>query len=87
MYGKTVLGIPGDRFEEALDGAKAAAGVDIDADLGAGAWIALVDAYKAVVLAETGRPSRRTRGSSFDLAVRAVFASWNTDRAVAYRRQ
>ena len=31
--------------------------------------------------------SRRTRASSCDLAVRAVFDSWNADRAILYRRQ
>ena len=36
---------------------------------------------------DRARRSRRTRASSCDLAVRAVFDSWNTDRAVLYRRQ
>ena len=87
MYGKTVLGIQGDRFEEELDGAKGAAGATSDADLGAGDLSALVDAFKAVVLAETGSPFPQDPREQLRLAVRAVFASWNTDRARIYRRQ
>src|ERR671938_1288185 len=46
MFGKTVLGIPGERFEEHLDAAKTERGVTSDADLDAGDLSRLVDAFK-----------------------------------------
>src|ERR671939_247384 len=54
MFGKTVLGIPGERFEEHLDAAKLERGVSSDADLDAADLSRLVDAFKGVVQDATG---------------------------------
>src|SRR4051794_22260402 len=54
MFGKTVLDIPGERFEEHLDAAKHERGVSSDVDLDAGDLSRLVDAFKAVVQDATG---------------------------------
>jgi pyruvate,orthophosphate dikinase len=87
MFGKTVLDIPGERFEEHLDAAKAGRGVSSDADLDAGDLSGLVDAFKAVVQDATGHPFPQDPREQLALAIRAVFASWNTERARIYRRQ
>jgi pyruvate,orthophosphate dikinase len=87
MFGKTVLGIDGDVFSSALDAAKAAAGVTADVDLDADAMHGLVETFKALVLAHTGREFPQDPREQLDLAVRAVFDSWNTDRARLYRRR
>ena len=87
MFGKTVLGIEGDMFASALDAAKAAAGVTADVDLGADAMHGLVETFKAMVLEHTGREFPQDPREQLDLAVRAVFESWNTERARLYRRR
>ena len=55
MYGKTVMGVEGDRFEEALEQAKQAKGVRNDVELDAGDLRGLVEEFKAIICAETGR--------------------------------
>ncbi|MFJ9414192.1 pyruvate, phosphate dikinase [Streptomyces sp. NPDC101227] len=87
MFGKTVLGVDGELFEEALDDAKRAKGVVIDVDLDAADLQGLVGHFKDIVAKETGRDFPQEPREQMDLAVRAVFDSWNTDRAKLYRRQ
>jgi pyruvate,orthophosphate dikinase len=87
MFGKTVLDVDGTLFEGALHAAKVAKGTRNDLDLDAEDLRALVDAYKAIVLEQTGRDFPQEPREQMDLAVRAVFDSWNADRAVLYRRQ
>ena len=90
MFGKTVLGIPGEAFEEALDAAKHAKSGDqlaSDLDLDAADLRRLVETFKDVVVKHAGREFPQEPREQMDLAVRAVFDSWNTPRAVLYRRQ
>jgi pyruvate,orthophosphate dikinase len=87
MFGKTVLGIVGEHFEEALDAAKHAKGSTSDLDLGAEEMRALVETFKDVVVKHAGREFPQDPREQMDLAVRAVFESWNTPRAIIYRRQ
>jgi pyruvate,orthophosphate dikinase len=87
MFGKTVLGIDGDHFEEALDAAKHPKGTTNDLDLDADDLRLLVETYKDVVIKHAGREFPQEPREQMDLAVRAVFDSWNTKRAVVYRRQ
>ncbi|MFI5521173.1 pyruvate, phosphate dikinase [Streptomyces platensis] len=87
MFGKTVLGVDGELFEEALEEAKQAKGVRVDIDLTAADLQGLVAHFKEIVAKETGRDFPQEPREQMDLAVRAVFDSWNTDRAKLYRRQ
>ncbi|MFF4949943.1 pyruvate, phosphate dikinase [Streptomyces chattanoogensis] len=87
MFGKTVLGVDGELFEEALEEAKRAKGVVVDVDLDAADLQNLVAHFKDIVAKETGRDFPQDPREQMDLAVRAVFDSWNTDRAKLYRRQ
>ncbi len=87
MFGKTVLGVDGDLFEEAIDDAKRAKGVTVDVDLDAADLKKLVGEFKNIVAKETGRGFPQEPREQMDLAVRAVFDSWNGDRAKLYRRQ
>jgi pyruvate,orthophosphate dikinase len=87
MYGKTVLDLHGDRFEDALDEAKAAKGVSADVDLDADDLRALVARFKAIVEEETGSPFPQDPREQLRGAVLAVFNSWNSDRAILYRRR
>ncbi|MET8678555.1 pyruvate, phosphate dikinase [Streptomyces sp. NPDC004647] len=87
MFGKTVLAVDGELFEEAIEDAKQAKGVTVDIDLDAADLKRLVEQFKGIVSKETGREFPQEPREQMDLAVRAVFESWNTDRAKLYRRQ
>jgi pyruvate, orthophosphate dikinase len=87
MFGKTVLGISGEHFEDALESAKQAKDTTDDLDLDADDLRLLVETYKEVVVKQAGREFPQDPREQMDLAVRAVFDSWNTERAVIYRRQ
>ncbi|KUL40853.1 pyruvate, phosphate dikinase [Streptomyces regalis] len=87
MFGKTVLGVDGELFEDALDKAKEAKKVTVDTDLEAADLKKLVTAFKKIVKKEAGRDFPQDPREQMDLAIEAVFNSWNTDRAKLYRRQ
>ncbi|MEE1749566.1 MULTISPECIES: pyruvate, phosphate dikinase [unclassified Streptomyces] len=87
MFGKTVLGVDGDLFEEALEAAKEAKGVTVDVDLDAADLKKLVGRFKKIVARDAGREFPQDPREQMDLAIKAVFDSWNTDRAKLYRRQ
>ncbi|MFE5209850.1 pyruvate, phosphate dikinase [Streptomyces sp. NPDC056600] len=87
MFGKTVLGVEGDLFEDAIDEAKEAKGVAVDTALDADDMKRLVARFKEIVRAEAGRDFPQDPREQMDLAIKAVFDSWNTDRAKLYRRQ
>src|SRR5262250_626539 len=87
MFGKTVLGIDGDAFEDALDEAKHAKGTTSDLDLDAGDLSQLTERFKDIVRERTGHEFPQDPHEQMDLAIQAVFNSWNSPRAVLYRRQ
>ncbi|MFI7136508.1 pyruvate, phosphate dikinase [Streptomyces massasporeus] len=87
MFGKTVLGVDGELFEDALDAAKAAKKVTVDTELEAADLKKLVTKFKKIVKTEAGRDFPQDPREQMDLAIHAVFDSWNTDRAKLYRRQ
>jgi pyruvate,orthophosphate dikinase len=87
MFGKTVLDIEGELFEEAIDRLKRAKGTDDDLGLQAGDLQSLVEAYKAIIREHTGREFPTDPREQMDLAIMAVFDSWNASRAILYRRQ
>lgn len=87
MFGKTVLGIDGARFEHALDEAKQAKNVTSDLDLGAHDLETLVGVFKEIVKDTVGIDFPQDPRTQLTMAVTAVFNSWNTDRARLYRRQ
>jgi pyruvate,orthophosphate dikinase len=80
MYGNVVMGIAGERFESAIAAAKAARGVTLDTELDAAALRALTSEFKAFYEFPED-PQQQLRG-----AIRAVFDSWQGERAIAYRR-
>ena len=87
MFGKTVLGVDGEHFDDVFDAAKHAKGVTDDLALDDSDLREIVARYKAVVAEHAGREFPSEPREQLDLAVRAVFESWNGDRAKLYRRQ
>jgi pyruvate, orthophosphate dikinase len=80
MYGNVVLGIPGERFEQAIAAAKGARGVSLDTDLDAEALRELTSVFQGFYELPQDPREQLTQ------AIRAVFDSWQGERAVAYRR-
>ncbi|MCY7402783.1 MAG: pyruvate, phosphate dikinase [Nocardioides sp.] len=87
MFGGTVLHVDSEMFSDALDEAKKGKGSDSDLDLDADDLRSLVETYKVIIKEQTGRDFPQDPREQLDLAIRAVFDSWNTDRARLYRRQ
>jgi pyruvate, orthophosphate dikinase len=87
MFGSTVLGVESSVFGEALEDLKEARGVTLDVDLGTDDLTELVATYKKLISEHTDTAFPQDPREQLDMAVRAVFESWNTERAVLYRRQ
>ena len=87
MFGRTVLDIEGALFADAMEELKKDRGITDDVDLTADDLDELVDSYKKIVQEQTGRPFPQHPREQLDLAMKAVFDSWNTERARLYRRR
>ncbi|MDQ6691619.1 MAG: pyruvate, phosphate dikinase, partial [Candidatus Dormibacteraeota bacterium] len=86
MFGKIVKGIEGDLFEEALSGAKKLAQVKTDPELRPADLREVVAVFKKIYREHTGEDFPDDPMTQLRAAIEAVFRSWNTDRAIAYRR-
>ncbi|MGH2694888.1 MAG: pyruvate, phosphate dikinase [Actinomycetota bacterium] len=87
MFGKTVMDVEGDLFEEALEGAKDKKGVQNDIDLDTSDLRALVKTFKRIIKKETKRDFPQDPTEQLHLAIEAVFGSWDNKRARDYRRR
>ena len=86
MFSNVVLGIEKERFEELIDAARKSRGAKSDAELDAASWRDLSDRFKTVVREQTGREFPQDVREQLRSAIEAVFDSWNSKRAVDYRR-
>src|SRR4029077_2946609 len=86
MFGKTVKGIDGDKFEHALQEAKRKAGVKTDPELKPENLRSLVAEFLRIYKEETRTDFPSDPVEQLRDAIDAVFKSWNTDRAKTYRR-
>jgi pyruvate,orthophosphate dikinase len=87
MFGATVLGIESEVFAKALDKLKKDRDTSSDTDLDVDDLRGLVDTFKRAIEDHAGRPFPQDPREQLQLAMRAVFDSWNTERAMLYRRQ
>ncbi|MBN2101871.1 MAG: pyruvate, phosphate dikinase [Candidatus Aenigmarchaeota archaeon] len=85
MFGDVVLGVEHSKFEGALSTLKETRGVEFDTDLSADDLKELIETYKEIIKKETG-DFPNSPEEQLELSINAVFESWNTDRAVSYRR-
>ncbi len=86
MYSDVVLGLDHHSFENALAIAKENNGFADDVEMQAEHWKALVGEYKSIVERELGRSFPQDVEEQLWGAIRAVFDSWDSDRAKVYRR-
>ena len=80
MFGNVVMGIEGERFEDEIKRVKDEAGVKLDFELDVDALRSLVASFKALYEFPE-QPEEQLKQ-----AIKAVFDSWQGDRAVSYRR-
>ena len=86
MYSDVVLGLDHHLFEDVLEIAKEDNGFYADVEMEASHWQALVREYKGIVESELGRSFPQDPHEQLWGAIRAVFDSWDSDRAKVYRR-
>ncbi|WIM07570.1 pyruvate, phosphate dikinase [Trueperella bernardiae] len=87
MFGKTVLHIEGEPFADALHALQDEKGYAGDPDMTTEDLQRLVMEFKAIVKEATGHDFPQNPREQLDLAIKAVFNSWNTERARIYRRR
>ena len=85
MFGGVVLDISKDNFEEILDVFKKKYGVSLDTDLNTEALKEIVASFKELIKDKTGKDFPQDPYTQLEMAIEAVFSSWNIPRAVAYR--
>jgi pyruvate,orthophosphate dikinase len=86
MFGSIVMGIPDEAFGDVMEELKEEKGAKLDTDLTADDLKELVERFKAVYKKHTGSDFPQDPMGQLRLAIEAVFKSWNSDRAIAYRK-
>ena len=86
MFGETVYEVPAEVYAAALGEIKALHGVSSDHLLEPAALRELIEQYQKLTETHAGRPFPQDPLEQLELAVTAVFRSWKSERAVAYRR-
>jgi pyruvate, orthophosphate dikinase len=86
MYGDVVLHVPFSQFEQLLKAKRLTAGVTTDAELDEGTLRNLVEEYKSLVRAATGKEFPMDPATQLWGAIEAVWQSWTLKKAVDYRR-
>lgn len=85
MFGKVVLGIPDEAFEEPMAEYKEKKGVKSDTELTAEDWKTITETFMAVVKEHKGIDFPQDPVEQLQLSTEAVFKSWFGKRAVDYR--
>ena len=87
MLGTVVMGIDDEHFEEPLKAYKQQKGYKSDLEMTAADWAIITETYKKVVREQMGFEFPQDPYKQLELAVKAVFDSWNSKRAIDYRRR
>lgn len=86
MFADVVMGFPKSSFERLFDKIKETKNVEFDTDLTAEDLIEVVEIYKQEYLKYANVDFPQDPKEQLLEAVKAVFRSWNNDRAITYRR-
>ncbi len=86
LFGKIVLGVEEEEFSNLLEGEKRRRGAAQDSDLDADAMMRVADSYRDLLRRE-GKPLPQDPARQLELAIEAVFRSWNGKRCIEYRKQ
>lgn len=86
MFSDIAMGIPKRKFDEVMEKMKEDKGVHLDTELDADDLKELVRLFKGVYFEDMGAEFPQDPIKQLQLAIEAVFSSWNNPRAVIYRR-
>ena len=86
MFGDVVMGVDHHYFEDAFNKIKSKYKVTLDTEVPEQGMIELCEAYKSVYQKYVGEVFPQNPFKQLELAIEAVFKSWNGDRAISYRR-
>ena len=86
MFADVVMGFPKSSFEYLFEDIKKEKKVELDTDLTADDLVEVVDRYKDEYKKHAGSEFPQDAKVQLIEAVKAVFRSWNNDRAITYRR-
>jgi pyruvate,orthophosphate dikinase len=86
MYSGVVMGVPSEHFEEIIDEMKSAKGIKLDTEFNVEDLQEMVTKFKAKVEEDLGKSFPDDPTEQLWGGIGAVFKSWNTPRAVEYRR-
>ena len=86
MFADVVIGIEKEKFDKIFDGKKEERGCKLDLDLTCEDLKEITKEYKKLYLSETGNEFPQDPKIQLIETVKAVFRSWNNDRAVLYRK-
>ncbi len=86
MFGTTVFGLDDEVFERPMAEYKEERGYQLDTEMTAGDWKALVGVFKEVYRKAVGEDFPQDVYKQLELATKAVFESWMGKRAIDYRR-
>ncbi|HNB59794.1 MAG TPA: pyruvate, phosphate dikinase [Phycisphaerales bacterium] len=86
MFGDVVMGVDHEHFEKKFDEIKKKYRAQSDTDVPVDGIVELCETYKAVYRRYVGEDFPQNPFKQLELAIEAVFRSWNADRALAYRR-
>ncbi|HEX5235526.1 MAG TPA: pyruvate, phosphate dikinase [Silvibacterium sp.] len=86
MFGTIVLEVPKQEFDRALEAVKRAHRFANDSELSESPLEKTIEAFKQLVLTRTGKPFPQEPREQLEMAVTAVFSSWNNERARCYRK-
>ncbi|MBS1717797.1 MAG: pyruvate, phosphate dikinase [Armatimonadetes bacterium] len=86
MFSDVVLNVPKHEFEVIFDAFKHKQGTKQDTDLKAAELKQICNDFLALVKTKTGMAFPADPYTQLEMAIEAVFRSWNNDRAIVYRR-
>lgn len=86
MFGDVVLAIEHEKFESSLSAKKKELDVSLDTELGTDTLKEIVESYKSIIKRSTGEEFPQDPRIQLQMAIDAVFNSWNNQRAIKYRR-
>ena len=87
LFGKIALNIADEHFDEKMAQVKAKYSARQDVDLKAEHLKELTGEFLAIYQRHTGKPFPQDPYEQLDIAIKAVFRSWNGKRAIDYRKQ
>lgn len=86
MFSNVVLNIDGARFEDILEKEKKRLGIKVDTEFSMKGLKSVIKKFKNLVIRETNKKFPDDPMKQLQMAVEGVFNSWNTERAIVYRK-